>query len=103
MYKSIVLTEKDNVATALEDIPSMNNLSILIGNEKRTINLLENINFGHKFAIQDIAVGEEIIKYGEVIGRATKDINCGEYVHVHNLEGTRGRGDKWWKSKEVNF
>lgn len=94
MYKSIVLTEKDNVATALEDIPSMNDLDILIGNEKRAINLLENIQFGHKFAIQDIAVGENIIKYGEIIGRATKSIKCGEYVHVHNLEGTRGRGDK---------
>lgn len=94
MHKSIVLTKKDNVATALEDIPSMNALNIMIDNEERTINLLQPIQFGHKFAIKDIAESEDIIKYGEVIGRATKFIKCGEYVHVHNLEGTRGRGDK---------
>lgn len=94
MYKSIILTDKDNVATALENIPSVEDLKITIGNEQRVINLLEPIQFGHKFAIQDIAEGGYIIKYGEVIGRATKFIKCGEYVHVHNLEGTRGRGDK---------
>ncbi len=33
-------------------------------------------------------------KYGQVIGRATKDIEAGGHVHVHNLESTRGRGDK---------
>ena len=33
-------------------------------------------------------------KYGEIIGLATKDIQQGEYVHVHNIESCRGRGDK---------
>ena len=28
-----------------------------------------------------------------VIGRASIDIQSGELVHVHNIEGTRGRGD----------
>ena len=39
--------------------------------------------------------GELINKYGEEIGIATKDIKKGEYVHVHNLDSMRGRGD--WK------
>ncbi|MDQ6598863.1 SAF domain-containing protein [Bacillus salipaludis] len=38
--------------------------------------------------------GEDILKYGEVIGLATTDIEPGEHVHIHNLEGKRGRGDK---------
>ena len=37
--------------------------------------------------------GELIMKYGEEIGIATKDIVKGEYVHVHNLDSMRGRGD----------
>jgi len=38
--------------------------------------------------------GDVVYKYGEVIGIATVDIKTGDYVHVHNIESTRGRGDK---------
>jgi altronate dehydratase small subunit len=55
---------------------------------------MEKIRFGHKFAIRAIGRGEAIIKYGEPIGLATQDIAAGRHVHVHNLESTRGRGDK---------
>ena len=37
--------------------------------------------------------GEPIIKYGEEIGVATADIDTGAYVHVHNLDSQRARGD----------
>ncbi len=37
----------------------------------------------------------EVYKYGESIGRATQEIKSGDYVHVHNVESERGRGD--WK------
>ena len=42
----------------------------------------------------DINKGEHIIKYGESIGGATSNIKKGDYVHVHNLESLRARGDK---------
>jgi altronate dehydratase small subunit len=48
---------------------------------------------GHKLALRPIARGGLIRKYGQVIGRASEAIAAGEYVHVHNVEGTRGRGD----------
>ena len=35
-----------------------------------------------------------IIKYGEEVGQANTDINQGDHVHVHNVDGLRGRGDK---------
>ena len=53
----------------------------------------EKIDSGHKFALKDINKNENIIKYGETIGRATRDIKKGDYVHVHNVESLRGRGD----------
>jgi altronate dehydratase small subunit len=34
-----------------------------------------------------------VLKYGESIGVASSDIQMGQLVHVHNLEGARGRGD----------
>ncbi|MPN58021.1 Galactarate dehydratase (L-threo-forming) [bioreactor metagenome] len=52
-----------------------------------------SVPYGHKIAVRDIKAGEDILKYGEVIGRATDDIQKGAHVHVHNVESLRGRGD----------
>ena len=41
---------------------------------------------GHKIALKDIAAGEQVIKYGFPIGRASADIKAGEAVHTHNLK-----------------
>ena len=40
---------------------------------------------GHKFALRDIAEGENVIKYGNPIGHATRPIRKGELVDHHNL------------------
>lgn len=52
-----------------------------------------DVPYGHKIAVKDIEKGQPIMKYGESIGRASCDIRKGDYVHVHNLEAMRGRGD----------
>ena len=52
------------------------------------INPADNIEVredGHKYAIRPIADGENVIKYGMPIGRATCDIAVGDHVHVHNV------------------
>lgn len=90
--KFIVLSERDNVATALENIPIGSEIQIPLKNN--LVKLKQEIQFGHKFALEDILKGDRIIKYGETIGVATCNILKGFHVHVHNLEGTRGRGDK---------
>ena len=45
----------------------------------------EAIPAGHKLALSDIRAGENVIKYGFPIGRATRDIAAGQWVHVHNV------------------
>ena len=55
--------------------------------------LLTDIPYGHKVAVKRIDKGDPIIKYGEEIGVATQDIEAGDYVHVHNLDSQRARGD----------
>lgn len=45
----------------------------------------ETIPAGHKYALRPIGKDAYIIKYGEVIGRATQDIAEGEWVHTHNV------------------
>jgi altronate dehydratase small subunit len=90
---AIRLTAKDNVATALENIESGAMIEIRLGDKITKINALDRIPFGFKVAIRDIGRGGPIIKYGESIGVASLDIKEGHLVHIHNLEGTRGRGD----------
>lgn len=65
MSKKIIIDKADNIAVYLEES--------------------DNIPKGHKEALRDIKKGEYIIKYGEVIGRATEDIKKGDWVHSHNL------------------
>jgi altronate hydrolase len=40
---------------------------------------------GHKFALCDIAPGEAVLKYGQVIGFAGAPIPAGSHVHTHNV------------------
>jgi len=92
--EALLLNPKDNVATAVRQLESGQGVIIKNGQSNIDIVLLEIIPSGHKFALRDIEQGEKIIKYGEVIGQATTRINEGEHVHVHNVEGLRGRGDR---------
>jgi altronate dehydratase small subunit len=93
-FKTLYLSKKDNVAVALSEIPEQSEVKIEIDGLDTQVKMIEPIPFGHKFAVKAIPPGENIIKYGEVIGAATVPIEAGEHVHVHNLEGKRGRGDK---------
>ena len=93
-YKTLYLSREDSVAVALSEIPENTSVVVKKGMEELVVSILEPIRFGHKFAVKAIEQGADIIKYGEVIGAASAFIPAGAHVHVHNLEGKRGRGDK---------
>jgi altronate dehydratase small subunit len=57
------------------------------------VRVRQSIPFGHKLALTDIPTGTDILKYGEVMGRATQEIPAGAHAHIHNIESLRGRGD----------
>ncbi len=84
MKKTIIISPLDSVAVALAPLKK--------GEEHEGIVLAEDIEKGHKFALKHINKGDKVIKYGEVIGRATADIEPGHHIHSHNmstnLEGT---------------
>lgn len=92
---ALKVNDRDNVATIFaNDVKAgmVVNIRDKRGNavpEK----LLADIPYGHKVAVKPIKKGEPIIKYGEEIGAATADIEVGDYVHVHNLDSQRARGD----------
>jgi len=81
---AIILSEKDNVATALVDMP-ISDYVFNSGDSQTTITVPEDIKAGFKLALYDIGEGEPIYKYGYIIGTAKSDIKKGQFVHVHNL------------------
>ena len=92
--KAILIDTKDNVATAFQDLKAGDKVTVALDGKEVTTTLVQDIPFGHKFALSAIALHQPVIKYGEPIGLATQAIQSGQHVHVHNMESQKGRGDK---------
>ena len=80
VQKKIIIMDpgRDNVATALQDLKKGESIPV---SDSSTITLNKKVSLGHKFALKDIAKGETVMKYGEVIGVAKRDIKAGDWVH----------------------
>ena len=92
---ALKVDDLDNVATIFAN-GIVDGTQVEVRDKKGNSEILTvhgDVPYGHKIAVRDIRKGELIIKYGEEIGIATHDIRRGEYVHIHNLDSLRGRGD----------
>ena len=89
MNPALVITARDNVATALEALEPGRVLAL----GDRVITVAEATPRGHKISLCLIKAGEPVLKYGSPIGTATADIPAGTHVHTHNVASGRGRGD----------
>lgn len=69
------------MAIALRDLAAGERVML----DDTSLQLLEPVPRGHKFAMRTIAAGAPVLKYGQVIGRATAEIQRGAHVHSHNL------------------
>lgn len=78
----LALHDSDNIAVALHRIESGETLA------SSGLAAREAVPSGHKIALKPVNRGQEIIKYGRVIGVATQDIQTGAHVHVHNVAMT---------------
>jgi len=90
---ALLMHLNDNVATVVADIENGELVLVKGTSGKKRVRSLEKVPFGFKIALSDIDCGEAIVKYGEVMGKASAKIKEGALVHIHNVEGTRGRGD----------
>ena len=82
MKRYIKIHPADNVAVALVHLDAGETIVL----ENETVVLKEEIKQGHKFSLKEFKENENIIKYGDPIGHATKQIEQGCHVHVHNLK-----------------
>lgn len=100
MVNAIKLHDEDNVASVFDQVEAGS--TVLVVDKKGNsyeLKVEDNIPYGHKIAIAEIKVGQQVTKYGEEIGIATSVIKVGQHVHVHNIESIRGRGD-WAKANK---
>ena len=77
------LNDKDDVVIARQPVAAGTWLP------EEQLKTLSDIPAGHKIAIRDIAAGEAVKRYGQIIGFATQSIRRGEHIHMQNL----GMGD----------
>ena len=78
---SLRINQNDNVAVAITPLQAGEQL--YIGDE--CIVTREDIPAGHKVALKDFALGEDIIKYGYSIGHATTQIGQGSWINEHHV------------------
>jgi altronate hydrolase len=81
MQTAVRIHEMDNVAVALCALPAGQELTI----GEVSVWIAEDIPVGHKFALVNLEVGCEVVKYGYSIGKTIRKIGAGEWVHTHNL------------------
>lgn len=74
---TIRLRPDDPIAVATDKLAA--------GTDIDGVTLNKAIPRGHKFALEAIASGEPVRKYGQIIGFAKEDIAPGDHVHTHNL------------------
>jgi (2R)-sulfolactate sulfo-lyase subunit alpha len=88
----IVHDKKDTVGVVVvEDVQPGKDLTGWIMETDETVNLkaLEAVPLGHKIALQDLRIGDTVLKYGHDVGRIVSDAGKGHHVHVHNMKTKR--------------
>jgi len=76
---AIRLNPADNIVIALRDLGSGSTVPDVAAP------LAGPVSRGHKIAARAVAQGENVIRYGQIIGVATRPIAAGEHIHTHNL------------------
>ena len=86
MKKGLVLDPRDNVGIVIETVSAGDEVKFSNG---AVIKSISDLLMPHKIALADIAEGDTVIKYGEVIGYTTADVKQGEFVHAHNIDSEK--------------
>ena len=89
MRNAMIIDSSDDVVIAIEPIEKGEMVEYLCEGKAVQFPALEDIIIYHKIARCDIAEGVPVRKYGEHIGIASRDIQKGEHLHVHNVASHR--------------
>jgi altronate dehydratase len=83
---AVRLHSDDNVAIAKLDLQVGTALFLESQEEPiQRFSVRQGVPTGHKLAVKHILAGEPILRYGQVIGLASRTIQPGDHVHIHNV------------------
>lgn len=83
---ALLMHEQDNVVTCVVEVAKGEKVVYKRGDTLMTLTAQEAIPFCHKIALADIAQGQDVLKYGEMIGRAVIPIGEGCWVSHENIK-----------------
>jgi altronate hydrolase len=78
---AVHLRPEDNIVVAARNLP----VGLELQHAGAVLHLTDRVGLGHKMAVRPIKKSQAVLKYGQIIGFASKDIAPGEHVHVHNV------------------
>ena len=96
-----MMNPADNVVTTVTGIAKGEDVCYMNGNKCVTLKAEENIPYCHKVALKDLSEGNEVIKYGESLGRMVMPVAKGCWVNDQNLKSEQRdydselAGDDW--------
>ena len=78
----IRLSERDNVVVCCRAVKAGEVLVV----DGASIPVRQDVQLGHKLALDALSVGDKVVKYGMPIGSMTAAAAPGEWVHLHNMK-----------------
>jgi altronate hydrolase len=82
MHRNVLqLDTRDNVLIALTDLKAGERVDF----GDQTYTLLKTVPAKHKFATRTLGVGDDVVMYGVLVGRAVKPIAAGELLTTSNI------------------
>jgi altronate hydrolase len=82
MNKTLKINAADNIAVALQNLTKGDVLII----DNQSIVLKTDVEIKHKFALKTFDIGDEIIMYGDLMGKATEQILRGSVITTKNVK-----------------
>lgn len=97
MQKVLQIHPSDNVLVALADLQKGEQITFL----ENSYTLQTDVPAKHKFLMQDLVEGDEIMMYGVLVGKATQPIAKGEIMHTYNTK--HASNEQYSKQKEASW
>jgi altronate hydrolase len=85
-YSVLKVHSEDNVMVALENLRAGTELPTNSG----TVILIDNIPAKHKFFLQNMSAGDEVIMYGVLVGKSVGNIRRGSLMSTENVKHAAG-------------
>lgn len=91
---AIRLLPGDTVAVVLQPTPKGSKVTITGPGDPLSLTANEDIPCFHKLSLSSVQSGQALLRNGIVVGRATREIEAGDWVHTHNLASLRARHEQ---------